>query len=60
MSNEAMSNELISIKTKNNFKESLTKETSVPFIPLTMNSILTLIDTTVKTNRIDDHYQFHL
>ena len=48
MPNEAVSNEVIS----NNFKDSVTKETSVPFIPWT--------NTSVKTNRIDDQYQFHL
>ena len=56
MPNEAMSNEVISIKTTNNFKDSVTKEASVPFIPCTMNSIWTLIDTSVKTSRIDDQY----
>ena len=55
-----MSNEVISIKTTNNFKDSVTKETSVPFMPWTMNSIWILIDSSVKANRIDDQYQFHL
>ena len=60
---EAMSNEVISIKTTNDFKDSVTRETSVPLshgIPWTMNSIWTLIDSSLKTNRIDDQYQFHL
>ena len=52
MPNKAVSNEIISFKTTNNFKDSVTKETSVPFMPLTMNSIWTVIDTSVKTNRI--------
>ena len=60
MSNEAITNEVVSIKTTNNFKEPVTKEISVPFIPYTINSILTLIDTSVKTNRTDDQYLFHL
>ena len=60
MPNEAISNEVISINTANNFKDSATKKTSVPFIPWTMNSIWTLIDSSVKTNRIDNQYQFHL
>ena len=60
MPNEAISNEMISIKTANNFKDSVTKETSVLFLPWTMNSIWTLRDSSVKTNRVDDQYQFHL
>ena len=40
MSNEAMSNEVISINATNNFKESATKETSVPFIPVLLGTRL--------------------